>query len=103
MQPLENILKILEEDFEATVKMFKEEDWKFFKFGRGGPYYRYLTMLQKKSNEWDQEIFNYFGTNEETASFNKLVVVCLQHENPKEMYKLIDSFRRRIIRMRKKL
>lgn len=98
---LESILKLLEEEFEIVEKMFNKDDWKFFKFGRGGPYFRTLTMLQKKSNKYDQIIFDHFGAYEETASFNKLIVLCLfTAKTPKERYKKIDTFRRQIQRMR---
>ncbi|MCP4650422.1 MAG: hypothetical protein GY853_10135 [PVC group bacterium] len=94
-------LKILSEKFEEMVELFDDKDWKFYKFGRGGPYKRTLTKIQEMSNEHDKIIFKFFGAYEETASFNKLIVLCLRNETPKEMHKHIDNFRRQIKRMRK--
>lgn len=100
--PLDVILKMLGEEFERMEALFDDEDWKFYKFGRGGPYKRTLTKLQEKAKAHDQILFDYFGANEETASFNKLIVLCLSVANyPKERYKNIDTFKRQIQRMRK--
>ena len=102
--PLDKILKMLEEEFNIMLELFEKEDWKFFKFGQGGPYKRTLTKLQRKSNDHDKEIFNRFGVREETASFNKLIVLCLSvAENHKERYKNLDTFKRQIKRMRRQL
>lgn len=95
------ILKELEEEFEAMIKLFSTKEWQFFKFGEGGPYKRTLTHLMEKSNKFDQIIFDHFGAGEETASFNKLIVLCLSvADTPRERYKNIDTFKRQIARMK---
>lgn len=101
--PLNDSLKLLSEEFEKLIELFDKEDWKFYKFGKGGPYSRTLTKIQYMSNDHDEQIFKYFGSHEETASFNKLVVLCIRNESPRVMHKLIDTFRRQIERMRRVL
>ena len=99
---IKNILKLLEETFNGMVELFEKEDWKFYKFGQGGPYKRTLTSLQKMSNEHDPILFDHFGAGEETASFNKIIVLCLSTaKNTKEQYGNIDTFKRQIVRMKK--
>jgi hypothetical protein len=100
--PLDMILKLLKEEFERMEKLFDDKDWKFFKFGQGGPYKRTLTHLQEKAHKYDQIIFDHFGAIEETASFNKLIILCISAaKDSKERYDNIDTFKRQIIRMRK--
>lgn len=100
--PLDMVLKMLEEEFELMANTFETENWKFYKFGRGGPYFRTLTHLQEKSKKHDHKIFKFFGLQEETASFTKLITLSLHAtKNPKERFKNIDTFRRQIKRMRK--
>ena len=99
---VENTLDLLEVEFETMCELFKKDDWKFFKFGQGGPYKRTLTLLQKKAKEHDQVLFDHFGVNEETASFNKLIILCLSAApEPQNRFKDIDRFKRQIKRMRK--
>ncbi len=99
--PLDVILKGLGEEFERMKRLFDKDDWKFYKFGRGGPYKRTLTKLMEKSKEYDQTLFDHFGAGEETASYNKLIVLCLSvADTPKERYKNIDTFKRQIERMK---
>jgi len=99
--PIENILKLLEEEFERMITLFKEDDWKFYKFGQGGPYKRTLSHIQKMSKKYDKIIFARFGINKETASFNKLIVICLQTaKNSKLDYKHTNTFKRQITWMR---
>jgi len=101
MPDLSAILKMLEEEFEIMVKLFNDDTWKFYKFGQGGPYKRTLTKLQEKSNKYDQVISDFFGFSKETASFKKLVVLCISAvDSPKERYDKIDTFRRQIKLMR---
>lgn len=101
-QLVEDVLKILEHEFNEMKALFDKDNWKFFKFGQGGPYKRTLTRLQKLSNDHDPVLFGHFGAFEETASFNKLIVLCLSAaDNPKDRYKELDGFERRIQRMRK--
>jgi hypothetical protein len=83
-------------------ELFEKDDWKFFKFGRGGPYKRTLTLMQKKAKEYDPILFEHFGAHEETASFNKLIVLCISiSDSPKDRFKKQDKFQRQINRMRK--
>ncbi|MHA1739236.1 MAG: hypothetical protein ACTSWD_11670 [Candidatus Heimdallarchaeota archaeon] len=99
---LESILKLLKEDFETIEELFGKDDWLFYRFGNGGPYKRTLTKIMEKSKKYDQIIFDYFGANEETASFNKLIVLGLSAaKKSKERHKNIDTFRRQIQRMGK--
>ncbi|MDP8268290.1 MAG: hypothetical protein P9L97_06125 [Candidatus Tenebribacter davisii] len=100
--PIEHSLKMLEEVFEEQVILFGTDDWKFYKFGLGGPYKRNLTKLQRLSDDHDEVIQTHFGLSEETASFNKLIVLCLSAaKDPKERFKNIDTFRRQIARMKR--
>ncbi len=101
-QTVEDALKILEHEFNTMEDLFNKDDWKFFKFGRGGPYKRTLTRLQKLAGKHDQVLFDHFGANEETASFNKLIVLCLSAAKiPKDRYKDILRFQRQINRMKR--
>ena len=100
--PVEAVLKKLDHEFKTMKDLFEKDDWKFFKFGQGGPYKRTLSLIQKMSNKHDPVLFEHFGLNEETASFNKLIVLCISaSKNPKDRYKDIDRFQRQINRMRK--
>jgi len=97
---VDHALKLLEAEFKTMIELFKKDDWKFFKFGQGGPYKRTLTHLQKKAQDNDSVIFGHFGKHEDTASFGKLIVLCLSAaKTPKERYEEIDTFRRQIKRM----
>lgn len=99
---IENVLKILEHEFKTMKELFEKDDWKFFKFGQGGPYKRTLTLMQKKAKEYDPVLIDHFGLHKETASFNKLIVLCISaSKNPKDRHKDIDRFQRQINRMRK--
>lgn len=100
MAELTTVLKILQDECDGMTELFYTEDWKKFKFGQGGPYKRTLSLLQKKANDYDQIIFDFFGAHEETASFNKLIVICLKNETPKELYKNVDTFKRQLKRMK---
>jgi len=100
--PIEEIVKLLNEIFKDMVKTFEKDDWKFYKFGRGGPYKRTLTHLQKMAQKYDQIIFDHFGLHEEIASFGKLTVLSLSvAKTHKDRYKNIATFRRQIQRMKK--
>lgn len=100
--PLSNILKELSEDFERMVKLFPTEDWRFYKFGLGGPHKRALTKLTYKAKKYDQEIFDFFGAHKETVSYKSLIVLCLKMDpTPKELHSLVDTYRRCLARMRK--
>ncbi|MCP4371988.1 MAG: hypothetical protein GY797_28295 [Deltaproteobacteria bacterium] len=102
--PIENILKLLEEEFERMAKLFKEDDWKFYKFGQGGPYKRALSILTKDAGNYDKTIIDHFGLSKEVATFRSLITLCLnQAKNPKEEYKEVDSFRRRIQFLRRQV
>lgn len=99
---IKNIIKLLEENFVRMTELFKKDDWKFYKFGLGGPYKRELTVLVKLSKKHDKTLQDHFGLTEDTANFAKLIVLCLAAvENPKEMYNNIDTFKRQIRRMKK--
>ncbi len=100
---LKNILKLLEEQFTAMREIFKTDDWKFYKFGLGGPYKRSLSKLRRMSDEYDPVIYKFFGITQETATFASLIVLCLRNESHKELYKHIDTFERQIKRMRKQV
>lgn len=100
--PIEDILKILAEDFDKMEILFDDKEWKFYKFGRGGPYKRTLTHLQEKATKYDAVIFQHFGVGAEIASFSSLINLCLfTAQKPKERYKGIDTFRRQVVRMGK--
>ena len=97
------IIEDLEKEFEYVINMFPIESWKFFKFGRGGPYYEKLVSLTKKKEKYDKKIFNYFELEKDTASFGKLIVLCLRNETPKTKYKAIDTIKRQLRHMKRKL
>lgn len=103
--PIDHALKVLDYEFEEVVKLFSKDEWKFFKFGAGGPYKRYLTSLTKMSKEMDFVIFDHFGIHENNASFTRLILLCLNNakgDSQKE-YKGVDTFRRQLKRMRKQI
>ena len=97
--PIENILKILEEEFERMMKIFDTKDWKFYKFGQGGPYKRTLSLLKKQADEYDKIIFERFGTSEETPSFMRLIVLCIS--NTGDSYEKLWAFKKQIQFMRR--
>lgn len=100
--PLDYALNLLEDQFNIMSELFEKDDWKFYKFGQGGPYKRTLTQLQGMANDYDKEIFDRFGLNKEVASFKKLIVLCLSvAKEPKERYKNLDTFKRQIKMMRR--
>lgn len=94
---IENTIKKLSEEFEELMLTFEKDDWKFFKFGQGGPYKRELSKIQKLSASYDKTILDRFGTSKEIATFSGLIVLSLAYAgNPKKEYKRIDTFRRQI-------
>ena len=101
--PLDYTLQLLEDEFEALVKLFPTKEWKFFKFGQGGPHKRVLQRLTRMAQEYDSVIIDSFGLSEEIATFRRLVGLGLRNEEPKELYKLCDTFRRQLKRMKGQL
>lgn len=103
--PIDHALKVLDYEFEEVVKLFETDDWKFFKFGVGGPYKRHLTKLTEMSKEMDSVIFDRFGVHEDNASFTSLIVLCLDNAKGdyQKEYKGVDTFRRQLKRMRGQL
>jgi len=103
--PINYALEVLDNEFEKVVGLFSKDDWQFYKFGNGGPYKRYLTNLTQMGNEYDPIIFDRFGIHENNASFNKLIVLCLNsaQKNYQKEYKGINTFRRQLTRMKKQL
>jgi hypothetical protein len=101
--PIDYALKALDNEFKEVVKLFSTEDWKFYKFGQGGPYKRTLTRLTQFENEMDPVIFEHFGAKEENASFGKLIILCLSAKNSKGEYKNVSTFKRQLKNMREQL
>lgn len=98
--PIDYALKALDNEFKEVIKLFSKEDWKFYKFGQGGPYKRYLTRLTQMSNEYDPVIYGRFGIHEDNASFNKLIVLCLDSaKDAKKERRNISTFKRQLKRM----
>jgi len=101
--PLDYTLNLLEGEFEELVALFPTKEWKYFKFGQGGPHKRVLQKLTKMAQEYDKVIIEHFGLNEEIATFRRLVGIGLLNEEPKDLHKICDTFRRQIKRMKGQL
>lgn len=97
------IIEDLENEFNNMLCIFPMRDWKFYKFGRGGPYYEKLISLTEKTVNHDKRIMNFFQLEKDTASFGKLIVLCMRNDSPKEMYKANETMRRQLIHMKEKL
>jgi hypothetical protein len=92
---LERQIKSMEDTFITTI-------WKFYKFGRGGPYFVKLQEFQDKANKFDAKLFDFFKLKKDTASFTNLIVLCL-NSHPKEQEKNISTFKRQIKHMKETL
>ena len=99
--PIDHALKSLSFEFEEAVKLFETKKWKFYKFGLGGPYKRYLTKLTKLSDESDPVITERFGIHGDNCTFEKLITLCLESaKDPITEVQNINAFRNQIKRMR---
>jgi hypothetical protein len=98
--PIDYALKVLNNEFKEVIKIFQTDTWKFYKFGQDGPYKRHLTKLTQMSNEYDPVIYDRFGIHEDNASFNKLIVLCLDSaKDAKKEHKNVSTFKRQLKRM----
>ena len=123
---MNSVLDLLSEEFEAIVELFPNDDWKFFKFGKGGPYNDLLCKLQDLADAYDKQIILRFlgkdeintitnqlsalcsegklaeNPNKQIATFRQIIAICLVRDE-KEIKAVIEGFRNNIARMKKEL
>ena len=102
---MDKIINRLEKDFQKMEVLFDNPKWRFYKFGKGGPWNGTLKELQTKTIKYDKKIFNHFiRTPEiEVSSYNRLLTLCLHLgvvKTPQEGYKSIKSFQRQLTMMK---
>lgn len=100
---MEKILNLLEEDLHNLAEnVLPTKDWKFYKFGKGGPYKDLLPHLQKRSTKYDEKIQEHFLVDtKEYVSWTRLLQLCILHNPlPTEVYKYVSTMERQIKRMR---
>ena len=101
---LDQVMETLSVEFENLAEIFTRDDWKFYKFGQGGPYKRHLTPIRKLADKHDSIIIERYGISKEIATFGKLIVLSLAAvETPKQAYKNSIQFRKQIAWMKKVL
>lgn len=99
---IKDILDDLKKEIEYMESVFSTEDWKFYKFGRGGPYYSKLIEMTEKCIKSDEKLRNHFKLKKDTASYGTLIVLCMGNDI-KERTKSLNRFKRQINHMREKL
>lgn len=98
MPEVKNGIIILERQFLEMTEIMQKKDWKFYKFGLGGPYKDKLPELKFLAEKWDNVLHKEFSkkyknnpiflipskAKKEYVGFNTLVVLCLQNDNVNE-------------------
>lgn len=101
---MKKILELLEEDLQNLTKnVLPTRDWKFYKFGKGGPYKDLLPHLQKRSVMYDKKIQEYFLVDvKDYASWTRLLQICiLSNPLPVELYTHLSTIERQIQMMKR--
>jgi len=120
---IQEIIDLLESDANYFInEVLLTDEWKLYKFGRGGKYNQLLFSLTKKSQLYDKEIYNYFITNKEkhlkdnsealqanfkagkeNAYFATLIRIGVQTNTPKDRFIECSKLLRQINHMQESL
>lgn len=99
---MKEIIKSLEENFIDLTEIMKSKEWKFFKFGKGGPYSDVLPHLEIRSRAYDERIQKHFLVDKKNyASFTRLIQLGLSNDSPSELYNKMDEIKRQIRLMKR--
>ena len=120
---IQEIIDLLESDANYFInEVLLTDEWKLYKFGRGGKYNKLLFDLTKKSQLYDKEIYKYFGVNKEkhfkndhevlqanfkagkeNAYFATLIRIGVQTNTPKDRFIECSKLLRQIKHMQESL
>jgi len=109
---IQEIIDLLESDANYFInEVLLTDEWKLYKFGRGGKYNKLLFDLTKKSKVYDKEIYAYFYNKnnikeeqfKDYAYFATLIRIGVQTNTPKDRFIECSKLLRQIKHMQESL